>query len=143
MLAYLPPHDSHEPKLITALGRCSEPEPGVLAIDDDAVMALQLVRLLPDGSGKPEVEPNTITIGKGARGISALLGPWRVLRDREDGGMSDLRSIALALTGEVSGAPVAASGPGQGKRVRSLSIKASATSPDGFVRRVNEELAGC
>ncbi len=44
-----------------------------------------------------------------------------------------LRSIARALGGEVSGAQVLAPGPGHDPRDRSLSIKASAASPDGFL----------
>jgi putative DNA primase/helicase len=45
----------------------------------------------------------------------------------------DLRAIARVLGGEVSGAQVLAPGPGHGKLDRSLSVKLSATSPDGFL----------
>jgi len=44
-----------------------------------------------------------------------------------------LRAIARALGGEVSGAEVIAPGPGHSKADRSLSIRLSASSPDGFV----------
>ncbi len=47
--------------------------------------------------------------------------------------MHDLRAIARALGGEVAGHQVLAPGPGHGPRDRSLSVKLSATSPDGFV----------
>ncbi|THD45213.1 MAG: hypothetical protein E7774_08515 [Bradyrhizobium sp.] len=49
--------------------------------------------------------------------------------------MSDLspRIIAHALGGEVSGGEVRAPGPGHGSRDRSLSVKISASAPDGFV----------
>jgi hypothetical protein len=44
-----------------------------------------------------------------------------------------LRSIARALGGEVSGAQVLAPGPLHSPRDRSLSIRLSASSPDGFI----------
>ena len=47
--------------------------------------------------------------------------------------MIDLRSIARALGGEVSGDQTLAPGPGHGKRDRSLSIKLSADDSEGFV----------
>ncbi len=74
-LAFLPPRDDHEPALIAAFGLCSEPEPGELAIDDVNVRAMQLVKLKGDGSGKAEVEPNKIIIGKGALGSPIVLAP--------------------------------------------------------------------
>lgn len=45
----------------------------------------------------------------------------------------DLRAIASALGGDVSGSQVLAPGPGHGKRDRSLSIRLSATAPEGFL----------
>jgi putative DNA primase/helicase len=47
--------------------------------------------------------------------------------------VSDLRNLARALGGEVSGAQVLAPGPGHSPRDRSLSVKLSASSPDGFI----------
>ncbi len=47
--------------------------------------------------------------------------------------IADLRAAARALGGEVSGAGILAPGPNHGPRDRSLSIKLSASSPDGFV----------
>jgi putative DNA primase/helicase len=46
---------------------------------------------------------------------------------------SNLRAIAHALGGEVSGSQVLAPGPGHGPRDRSLSVRLSATAPDGFI----------
>ena len=46
---------------------------------------------------------------------------------------ASLAEIARALGGEVAGAQVVAPGPGHGKRDRSLSVKLSASSPDGFL----------
>jgi hypothetical protein len=47
--------------------------------------------------------------------------------------IGDLRIIARALDGEVVGGQVLAPGPGHDRRDRSLSVKLSATSPDGFL----------
>jgi len=65
----------HPPALIAAFGIATEPEPGALAIADDAVMAVQLVKLLPDGSGKADCEPSKVTIGKGALGSPIVCAP--------------------------------------------------------------------
>jgi putative DNA primase/helicase len=46
---------------------------------------------------------------------------------------SDLRAIARALGGEIIGGQVAAPGPGHSPRDRSLSIRLSATAPEGFL----------
>jgi hypothetical protein len=46
---------------------------------------------------------------------------------------ADLRSIARALSGEVSGRQVLAPGPGHSPKDRSLSIKPDPAAPDGFV----------
>jgi putative DNA primase/helicase len=45
----------------------------------------------------------------------------------------DLRSIATALNGDVVGPEVLAPGRGHSRRDRSLSIRLSASSPDGFI----------
>ena len=71
-LAFLPARD-YPPALIAAFGLCSEPEPGVLAIAGADVKAVQLVKLKPDGSGKADLEPNKIIIGKGAVGSPSCL----------------------------------------------------------------------
>jgi putative DNA primase/helicase len=44
-----------------------------------------------------------------------------------------LREIARLLGGELAGGQVLAPGPGHGPRDRSLSVKLSATAPDGFI----------
>ena len=46
---------------------------------------------------------------------------------------SNLRAVALALGGDVVGSQVLAPGPGHGPRDRSLSVKLSPSSPDGFI----------
>jgi hypothetical protein len=50
--------------LIVPFGMPSEPEPGILSITDDDVRGVQLTKLKPDGSGKAEIEPRKITLGK-------------------------------------------------------------------------------
>ena len=47
--------------------------------------------------------------------------------------MLDLRDIAHALGGEIRGAEVLCPGPGHSKRDRSMSVRISATAPDGFI----------
>jgi putative DNA primase/helicase len=47
--------------------------------------------------------------------------------------MIDLRSIARALGGEVSGRQVLAPGPGHSAKDRSLSIRLEPNAPDGFL----------
>ncbi len=47
--------------------------------------------------------------------------------------MIDLRAIAAALGGEVSRGAVLAPGPGHSRKDRSLSVKLSHQSPDGFI----------
>ncbi len=57
----------------------------------------------------------------------------------------DLQSIARALGGEVVGSQVLAPGPGHGPRDRSLSIKVSATAPEGFIAfsHAGDDFATC
>jgi hypothetical protein len=63
-LGYLPPlKPDHHPALIAGCGVPEEPEPGVLAVPDEAIMAVHLTLLEPDGRGKAEVIPNKIMIG--------------------------------------------------------------------------------
>src|ERR1700722_5189760 len=45
----------------------------------------------------------------------------------------DVRSIARALGGDVVGDQVVAPGPGHSRKDRSLSVRLSATAPDGFL----------
>ena len=73
-LAFLP-GAGHEPALIAAFGVATEPECGKLAIADVDVMAVQLVKLKPDGIGKADVEHQKIIVGKGALGSPIVLAP--------------------------------------------------------------------
>ena len=58
---------------------------------------------------------------------------------------SDLRTIARALGGDVIGRQVVAPGPGHSARDRSLSIRLSATAPDGFLAfsHSGDDFAAC
>ena len=50
---------------------------------------------------------------------------------REEG--QPLRAIAAALSGEVVGGQVIAPGPGHSRRDRSMTVRPSATAPNGFL----------
>jgi putative DNA primase/helicase len=56
-----------------------------------------------------------------------------------------LRSIARALGGEITGAQVLAPGPGHSRKDRSLSIRLSATAPEGFLAfsHAGDDFATC
>jgi phage/plasmid primase-like uncharacterized protein len=83
-IAYLPPaNPKHAPALIAAFGIPSEQEPGVSSISDDAVTAVQLTLLRPDGSGKADVSPNKITVGSPA-GLPIVVAP-----------MTDMMALAI------------------------------------------------
>jgi hypothetical protein len=51
-LGFLPARDDHPPAMIAPFGLPTEPEPGLLAIDDAAVLGVHITRLRHDGSGK-------------------------------------------------------------------------------------------
>jgi len=75
-LGFLPARGEYSPALIAAFGVATEPEPGELAIDDDAVTAVQIIRLKPDGSKEDAApdRPNKITVGR-ALGSPIVLAP--------------------------------------------------------------------
>jgi putative DNA primase/helicase len=58
---------------------------------------------------------------------------------------SNLRAIARALDGDVGGGQVLGPGPGHGARDRSLSVRLSATAPDGFLAfsHAGDDFAAC
>jgi hypothetical protein len=76
-LGFLPSRGDHAPALIAAFGMATGPEPGMLAIDDADVRAVQLIKLKPDGS-KAEAgpdNPNKIIISKAGLGSPVVLAP--------------------------------------------------------------------
>jgi Toprim domain len=74
----------YHPAMIAPFGIPEEPEPGHLAIDDGAVRGVHLTLLKPDGSGKADIEPNKIMIGR-STGWPIVLAP-----------MNDLLGLAIA-----------------------------------------------
>jgi hypothetical protein len=74
-LRFLEPNKAeHHPAMIAAFAVPDEPEPGVLRVQDDVVVAVHLTLLKSDGSGKADAETNKIMIGPG-RGLPIVLGP--------------------------------------------------------------------
>jgi hypothetical protein len=73
-LGFLLAQGSYSPSMIAAFGLASEPEPGLLAIAERDVMAVHLTKLKPDGSGKADVQPNKIMIGR-PKGSPIMLAP--------------------------------------------------------------------
>jgi hypothetical protein len=72
---FLPPlKPDHHPAMLVPYGLPLEPEPGVLDISEDAIAAIQLTLLKPDGSGKADVKPNKITIAS-PDGAPMVLAP--------------------------------------------------------------------
>jgi hypothetical protein len=74
-LGYLPANGDYGQATIGAFGIASEPEPGVLAIADDAVVGVHITKLSADGSGKADVEPNKIMVGRGSSGFPICVAP--------------------------------------------------------------------
>jgi hypothetical protein len=73
-LGYLPPRHEHPSALIAAFGLATEPEPGVLAINDTCVKGVHLTRLNPDGSGKAGTDADKIIVGQ-SLGSPIVLAP--------------------------------------------------------------------
>jgi hypothetical protein len=60
--------------MIAAFGLALEPEPGKLAIADDAVRGVHLTRLKPDGAGKAGTDADKIMLGRSI-GSPIVLAP--------------------------------------------------------------------
>src|SRR5829696_3355728 len=76
---FLPPSGSYPPSLMAPFGLPGEAEPSVLEIDEHQIAALQLTRLLPDGSDRIRDGAGKITIGRGSSGYPIVVAP---LNDR-------------------------------------------------------------
>jgi hypothetical protein len=62
--------------MIAPIGRgYSEPEPGRIVMPTDAIIGVHLTYLLPDGSGKADVEPVRRRIGQNTSGHPIPLAP--------------------------------------------------------------------
>jgi putative DNA primase/helicase len=74
-LGFLPARGEHPPCMIAAIGMADEPEPGLLAISDNAVRGVHLTRLRPDGGGKAGTDVDKLTLGEGSLGTPVVLAP--------------------------------------------------------------------
>jgi len=63
-LGFLAGRGIYPPAMIAAFGIPAEPEPGRLAIADDALTGVHITRLAPDGRGKAGTERDKIMIGR-------------------------------------------------------------------------------
>jgi Toprim domain len=62
-LRFLPPRMGYHPALLAAFALVDEPEPGTLGTPCD-VNSIHLTLLKPDGSGKADVKPNKLILGR-------------------------------------------------------------------------------
>jgi phage/plasmid primase-like uncharacterized protein len=88
-LGFLPARGGYAPCMIAAFGAADEPEPGLVAIADEAVRAVHLTQLLPDGSDRTQ----KIIVGQGAMGAPIVLAPANDL-----GGLAITEGIEDALS---------------------------------------------
>jgi hypothetical protein len=61
-----------------------EPEPGVLEIEEHRIAAIQLTKLVPDGSDRIRDAKGKITVGRGSSGFPIVVAP-----------LNDLLGLAL------------------------------------------------
>jgi hypothetical protein len=73
-LGYLPARGEHDHAMIAAFGMAAEPVPGILVIADEAVRGVHLTKLNADGTGKSDVKPTKVMIGKSA-GFPICIAP--------------------------------------------------------------------
>jgi hypothetical protein len=69
-LGFLPSRAGYPPAMIAAYGLATEPEPGTLAMREDAVRALHLTRLRADAT-----RMDKITLGRGLKGAPIVVAP--------------------------------------------------------------------
>jgi hypothetical protein len=62
-IRFLEARENHPPSMMSAFGLATEPEPGKVAIADDAITGVHLTALQSDGSGKANIEKPKIIIG--------------------------------------------------------------------------------
>jgi hypothetical protein len=72
---FLPSRGDYLHALMVPFGLPREPEPGVLEIDEHRLAALQLTKLLPDGSDRIRNSEGKITIGRGSSGFPIVVAP--------------------------------------------------------------------
>ena len=74
-LRFLPPTGDYPPTMLAAFGMAQESEPGVLFVPPDAIRAIHLTRLKPDGMGKADHPNPKIILGRGAAGVPIVVAP--------------------------------------------------------------------
>jgi hypothetical protein len=73
-LGFLPARGEYPPAMIGAFGIADEPEPSITRIRDRSVNGVHLTRLRADGTGKADMEPNKVMIGRSI-GSPIVLAP--------------------------------------------------------------------
>jgi hypothetical protein len=98
-LGFLPSTDKYPAAMIAAYGIATEPEPGMLALADDEVLGIHLIKLRPDGSDRLRDGPKCkVTVGSGFVAPIVLAPPNDLL------GLVVAEGVEDALTGrEVTG----------------------------------------
>ena len=74
-LRFLPPTGDYPPTMLAAFGMAQESEPGVLFVPPDAIRAIHLTRLKPDGRDKADIPNSKIILGRGASGVPIVVAP--------------------------------------------------------------------
>jgi hypothetical protein len=74
-LRFLPASEKHPPAMIAAFAMAAEIEPGLLCVSPDAVRAVHLTKLKPDGMGKADIPDPKIILGRGAVGVPIVVAP--------------------------------------------------------------------
>jgi len=74
-LRFLPPTGDYPPTMLAAFGMAQESEPGVLFVPPDAIRAIHLTRLKPDGIDKADIPNSKIILGRGASGVPIVVAP--------------------------------------------------------------------
>ena len=95
-LRFLPARGAHGPAMLAAFGFATEPEPGRVAIERDAVRAVHITRLAPDGSGKAGTDADKIMVGLSAGSPIVLAPPNDLLGLAITEGIEDALSAHIA-----------------------------------------------
>jgi hypothetical protein len=74
-LRFLPATGKYPPAMVAAFAMAQERQPGVLFVPAEAVRAIHLTRLKPDGMGKANHANPKIVLGRGALGIPIIVAP--------------------------------------------------------------------
>jgi Toprim domain len=95
-LRFLPARGDYPPAMLAAFGMPIEPEPGRLDITPDAIRAVHITRLLPDGSNKAGTDNDKIMVGLAA-GSPIVLAPVNDL-----GGLAICEGVEDALSAHIA-----------------------------------------